>query len=85
MSRSWDIVGIDLISDVSCKFPYEWVDKTDPEWDFNSNSRDGETYRVSILLYFSLVLVLMILSTNFLLSTFSERLLLMTLASSITS
>ncbi|KAH0938258.1 hypothetical protein HID58_005719 [Brassica napus] len=46
MSRSWDIVGIDLISDVSCKFPYEWVDKTDPEWDFNSNSRDGETYRV---------------------------------------
>ena len=48
MSRSWDIVGIDLISDVSCKSPYEWVDKTDPEWDFNSNSRDGETYRVSI-------------------------------------
>ncbi|WZY76475.1 hypothetical protein YC2023_022859 [Brassica napus] len=46
MSRSWDIVGIDLISDVSCKSPYEWVDKTDPEWDFNSNSRDGETYRV---------------------------------------
>ncbi|CAN7053690.1 hypothetical protein BRARA_G02890 [Brassica rapa] len=46
MSRSWDIVGIDLISDVSCKSPYEWVDKTDPEWDFNTNTRDGKPYRV---------------------------------------
>ncbi|KAJ4909656.1 hypothetical protein Rs2_04277 [Raphanus sativus] len=46
MSRSWDIVGIDLISDVSCKSPYEWVNKTDPEWDFNSASRDGASYRV---------------------------------------
>ncbi|XP_056855795.1 carbamoyl-phosphate synthase small chain, chloroplastic isoform X2 [Raphanus sativus] len=46
MSRSWDIVGIDLISDVSCKSPYEWVDKTDPEWDFNTNTRDGKSYRV---------------------------------------
>ncbi|KAL0731416.1 hypothetical protein Bca4012_027510 [Brassica carinata] len=46
MSRSWDIVGIDLISDVSCKSPYEWVDKTDPEWDFNAASRDGNSYRV---------------------------------------
>ncbi|KAJ0241297.1 Carbamoyl-phosphate synthase small subunit [Hirschfeldia incana] len=46
MSRSWDIVGIDLISDVSCKSPYEWVDKTDPEWDFNTISRDGKPFRV---------------------------------------
>ncbi|KAF8096310.1 hypothetical protein N665_0312s0004 [Sinapis alba] len=46
MSRSWDIVGIDLISDVSCKSPYEWVNKTDPEWDFNAISRDGASYRV---------------------------------------
>ncbi|KAG2321511.1 hypothetical protein Bca4012_057403 [Brassica carinata] len=46
MSRSWDIVGIDLISDVSCKSPYEWVDKSDSEWDFNTNSRDGKSYRV---------------------------------------
>ncbi|KFK36074.1 hypothetical protein AALP_AA4G074000 [Arabis alpina] len=45
MSRSWDIVGIDLISGVSCKSPYEWVDKTNPEWDFNTNSR-GESYKV---------------------------------------
>ncbi|KAJ0242784.1 Carbamoyl-phosphate synthase small subunit [Hirschfeldia incana] len=46
MSRSWDIVGIDLISDVSCKSPYEWVNKTDSEWDFNTNTRDGKAYRV---------------------------------------
>ncbi|AEE77359.1 carbamoyl phosphate synthetase A [Arabidopsis thaliana] len=46
MSRSWDIVGIDLISDVSCKSPYEWVDKTNAEWDFNTNSRDGKSYKV---------------------------------------
>ena len=37
--------GIDLISGVSCKAPYEWVDKTDSEWAFNS--RDRETFRVS--------------------------------------
>ncbi|CAH2066394.1 unnamed protein product [Thlaspi arvense] len=48
MSRSWDIVGLDLISDVSCKSPYEWLDKSDPEWDFNTNSRDGKPYKVSI-------------------------------------
>ncbi|XVE86594.1 hypothetical protein DITRI_Ditri18aG0046000 [Diplodiscus trichospermus] len=46
MSRSWDIVGIDLISGVTCNAPYEWVDKTKSEWDFNSNGRDQETYRV---------------------------------------
>ncbi|PON83543.1 Carbamoyl-phosphate synthase, small subunit [Trema orientale] len=44
MSRSWDIVGIDLISGVSCKEPYEWVDKTNSEWAFNS--RDGETFHI---------------------------------------
>ncbi|ESQ28285.1 hypothetical protein EUTSA_v10018601mg [Eutrema salsugineum] len=46
IARSWDIVGIDLISDVSCKSPYEWVDKTNSEWDFNTNSRDGKSYKV---------------------------------------
>ncbi|KAL5553347.1 hypothetical protein UlMin_040748 [Ulmus minor] len=45
MSRSWDIVGIDLISGVSCKEPYEWIDKTKPDWDFNSD-RDGKTFSV---------------------------------------
>uniref|UniRef100_A0A7N0TSV7 Carbamoyl phosphate synthase small chain, chloroplastic n=1 Tax=Kalanchoe fedtschenkoi TaxID=63787 RepID=A0A7N0TSV7_KALFE len=46
MSRSWDIVGVDLISGVSCTSPYEWVDKTDPEWDFNTNKRDGKIFNV---------------------------------------
>lgn len=41
--------GVDLISGVSCDAPYEWVDKTNLEWDFNSNERDGETFRVSIV------------------------------------
>ncbi|XP_062102068.1 carbamoyl-phosphate synthase small chain, chloroplastic [Humulus lupulus] len=45
MSRSWDIVGVDLISGVSCKAPYEWVDEINSEWAFNS-SRDGEAFRV---------------------------------------
>ncbi|KAJ6347916.1 hypothetical protein OIU76_004414 [Salix suchowensis] len=45
MSRSWDIVGIDLISGVSCTAPYEWADKTDPEWDFNCEGR-GKIYHV---------------------------------------
>lgn len=61
-------VGIDLISDVSCKSPYEWVDKTNPEWDFNANSRDGKSYRVSIT---SLLLLLSMLNTNFLLSFYT--------------
>ncbi|CAL0305293.1 unnamed protein product [Lupinus luteus] len=42
MSQSWDIVGIDLISGVSCKSPLEWVDKTKQEWEFISNKRPGE-------------------------------------------
>lgn len=46
MSRSWDIVGVDLISGVSCKAPYEWVDKTGAEWDFNSTGRDGKAFTV---------------------------------------
>lgn len=46
MSRSWDIVGIDLISDVSCKEPFEWVESTKPDWDFNTHESNSKTYRV---------------------------------------
>ncbi|XP_062148183.1 carbamoyl-phosphate synthase small chain, chloroplastic [Alnus glutinosa] len=46
LSRSWDIVGVDLISGVSCQTPFEWIDKTKSEWDFNNNRRDGETFHV---------------------------------------
>ncbi|KAK0607100.1 hypothetical protein LWI29_009302 [Acer saccharum] len=46
MSRSWDIVGVDLISGVSCKEPYEWVDKTKSDWEFNTNGGHEKNYRV---------------------------------------
>jgi len=46
LSRSWNIVGVDLISGVSCQTPFEWIDKTKSDWDFNSNWRDGETFHV---------------------------------------
>ncbi|XP_061363484.1 carbamoyl-phosphate synthase small chain, chloroplastic-like [Gastrolobium bilobum] len=46
MSKSWDIVGVDLISGVSCKSPHEWVDETKEEWDFTSNKGPGETFHV---------------------------------------
>ncbi|MED6207817.1 hypothetical protein PIB30_039193 [Stylosanthes scabra] len=45
MSQSWDIVGVDLISGVSCKTPHEWVDKTKQEWEFNSKVSQ-ETFHV---------------------------------------
>ncbi|KAL5834399.1 hypothetical protein ACOSQ4_013896 [Xanthoceras sorbifolium] len=44
MSRSWDIVGIDLISSVSCKEPYEWVDKTKSDWEFNTDGGKLPSY-----------------------------------------
>ncbi|CAJ1937897.1 unnamed protein product [Sphenostylis stenocarpa] len=40
MSHSWDIVGIDLISGVSCRAVHEWVDKTKQEWDFSSRGSE---------------------------------------------
>ncbi|KAL4634026.1 hypothetical protein ACB092_04G167400 [Castanea dentata] len=46
LSRSWDIVGVDLITGVSCKTPYEWTDNTKSQWDFNTNGRDGNTFHV---------------------------------------
>nr|ACM47218.1 plastid carbamoylphosphate synthetase small subunit 1 [Medicago truncatula] len=46
MSKSWDIVGIDLISGVSCKSPYEWVDRTKEEWEFSSSEGPRDTFHV---------------------------------------
>ncbi|KAL3653649.1 hypothetical protein CASFOL_003330 [Castilleja foliolosa] len=49
MSQTWDIVGVDLISGVSCKAPYEWVDGTKSEWDFNlGNKRNDVTFKVVV-------------------------------------
>lgn len=46
MARSWDIVGMDLISGVTCSEPYEWKDATSAEWDFNTNGKDSEKLHV---------------------------------------
>lgn len=48
--------GVDLISGVTCKEPYEWVDTTKSDWEFNTNGRLGEEYRVSINFPFKFVL-----------------------------
>lgn len=46
----YNFSGVDLISNVSCKSPYEWVDKTGSEWDFNSDGRTKEAFHVSIVM-----------------------------------
>lgn len=45
-----NFAGVDLISGVTCKAPYEWVDKTDKEWDFNSSQREKEILHVSLII-----------------------------------
>ncbi|KAH9624721.1 hypothetical protein KSS87_015620 [Heliosperma pusillum] len=45
-ARSWDIVGVDLISGVTCQAPYQWVDKTEDNWEFNVDGRHGESFNV---------------------------------------
>lgn len=44
--------GVDLISDVTCDAPYEWLDKTGSGWEFNDN-QSSETFHVSITYVFS--------------------------------
>jgi carbamoyl-phosphate synthase small subunit len=39
MTKSWTIVGKDLLSVVSCTEPYEWQDPTKSEWEFNSKAK----------------------------------------------
>ena len=43
-TKSWSILGKDLISEVTCSEPYEWKDTTEHEWEFNPNvlARNGE-------------------------------------------
>lgn len=38
-AQSWSIVGKDLISEVSCSEPYEWLDPTGAEWEFSDAAR----------------------------------------------
>ncbi|XP_077228980.1 carbamoyl phosphate synthetase A isoform X2 [Tasmannia lanceolata] len=46
MSRTWDIVGVDLISGVSCNSPYEWVDITGTAWEFSKDGSHAENFHV---------------------------------------
>ncbi|KAL0332709.1 UNVERIFIED_CONTAM: Carbamoyl-phosphate synthase small chain, chloroplastic [Sesamum calycinum] len=46
VSRTWDIVGVDLISGVTCKAPYEWVDRTGSEWEFNLNEEMKRLFKL---------------------------------------
>ncbi|KAL4430872.1 hypothetical protein ABPG75_006128 [Micractinium tetrahymenae] len=42
-TKSWTIVGKDLIKEVTCTEPYEWADPTGEEWEFaeQAKSRNG--------------------------------------------
>ncbi|ERN15913.1 hypothetical protein AMTR_s00039p00223010 [Amborella trichopoda] len=46
MARNWDIVGVDLISSVSCDAPYNWLDKTDAAWEFKATGGHPESFHV---------------------------------------
>jgi carbamoyl-phosphate synthase small subunit len=35
-TKSWSILGKDLISEVTCSEPYEWTDPTVDEWEFSA-------------------------------------------------
>ena len=39
-TKSWTIVGQDLIKEVTCKEPYHWQDPTGEEWEF---AEEGES------------------------------------------
>ncbi|GLJ31374.1 hypothetical protein SUGI_0629600 [Cryptomeria japonica] len=46
MARQWDIIGKDLIQDVTCTQPYEWKDTTGEEWDFNTDGKVSDKLHV---------------------------------------
>ena len=39
MANEWSIEGKDLISEVTCREPYEWKDLTDEEWEFSKAAK----------------------------------------------
>lgn len=48
-TKSWSILGKDLISEVTCSEPYEWKDPTEAEWEFNpavTNSNGEKPFHV---------------------------------------
>jgi carbamoyl-phosphate synthase small subunit len=45
MTKSWTIVGKDLIKEVTCAEPYEWKDPTGEEWEFAEAAKNGNGAR----------------------------------------
>ncbi|KAG7671849.1 hypothetical protein Ndes2526B_g07236 [Nannochloris sp. 'desiccata'] len=41
MTKSWTIVGKDLIKEVTCTEPYEWKDPTGEEWEFVADAKSA--------------------------------------------
>jgi len=48
MTKSWTIVGKDLIKEVTCTEPYEWKDPTGDEWEFSQavKARGGNPFKI---------------------------------------
>ena len=50
-ANEWTIEGKDLISEVTCKEPYEWKETTGEEWEFSEpakTSKAGSQFHVSL-------------------------------------
>ncbi|XP_074571904.1 carbamoyl phosphate synthase small chain, chloroplastic isoform X1 [Curcuma longa] len=46
IARKWKIIGVDLISGVSCETPYEWLKKTNSQWEFNKDQNLAKSFHV---------------------------------------
>ncbi|KAJ0963646.1 hypothetical protein J5N97_028768 [Dioscorea zingiberensis] len=46
LARKWKIVGVDLITGVSCDAPHEWAEKTNTAWEFNKECNHSENFHV---------------------------------------
>ncbi|XP_042441537.1 carbamoyl-phosphate synthase small chain, chloroplastic-like [Zingiber officinale] len=46
IARKWKIIGVDLISGVSCETPYEWSEKTNTQWEFNKDQNLAKSFHV---------------------------------------
>ena len=40
-TKEWSIVGMDLVSEVTCQQPYEWKDPTGEDWEYRLAMSDG--------------------------------------------
>ncbi|PKA48899.1 Carbamoyl-phosphate synthase small chain [Apostasia shenzhenica] len=46
LAHKWKIVGVDMISGVSCEAPYAWSGKTEAEWEFQAECDYVEAFHV---------------------------------------